>query len=181
MKKNSEEKIKRAYVWDLYSNGETKEEAEEIASQNINRFKKAEGDEIREAEGHSDSVPIEQLAEYISRKYLTSLKVFVAEAKSKRTLYDLETWWQKHQERARMNLTEKEFNELAIKVMPCLFNKKKEGGDAVTPELEPEEITLQLEFKLFCTSEQAKKIGEEVYALIGKNPMVQGGITLRKL
>jgi hypothetical protein len=46
---------------------------------------------------------------------------------------------------------------------------------------EPEPIKLQLEFALFCTKGQAKKIGQDVYALIGENPMLQGYITLRKL
>lgn len=135
---NHEDTIMRAYVWLLHSNGETKEEAEKIALKEINNFKQAEACSLQGEIGViGGTVHIDQLAEYVAQKYLTSLDGLVAEATSKKTLHGLEAWWQKHQKRCSMNLSEEEFNELAIKVMPRLFTKKKEGGDAVTPESEP--------------------------------------------
>jgi hypothetical protein len=45
----------------------------------------------------------------------------------------------------------------------------------------PEEFNLQFEFKLLCTKQQVKKFADDVYALIGNNPMLQGKITLRRI
>lgn len=128
---NHEETIMKAFVWSLYSNGEPLEEAKQIATKNVNRFKKTEGDEIREKEGHNDPIGIYVLAKHVAEKYLTSLDGFVKEAESKKTLRDLDKWWQKHQLRASMNLSEHNFNELAIKIMPSLRSKLEGEGDAV--------------------------------------------------
>lgn len=129
MKQNYEEIIMMSYVWSLYSSGETKEEAEKIAGQNINRFKKAEGDEIRADEGHNNPIPVEQLAEYVAGKYLTSLDSFIKEAESKETLLELEDWWQKHQNRVSMNLSKDDFSEFAMKTMFSLRSKFDGGSE----------------------------------------------------
>lgn len=130
MKQNHKETIMRAFVWSLYSNGETKEEAERLAAKNINLFEKAEGDEIRQAEGHNKPIGTYLLAKHVAEKYLTSLDGFIKEAESKETMLELEDWWQKHQFRASMNLSVADFNEFAMNIMFSLRSKfERENED----------------------------------------------------
>lgn len=138
---NHEETIMRAYVWSLHANGEAVEEAKQIAKQSINLFKRAEGDEIRAMEGHTDPVPIYTIAKYVAEKYLTSLNDFIKEAESKRTLHDLDMWWKQHQGRVKLNLSEHDFNEFAIKIMPSLRSKfEGEEGAACAILTEDEQV-----------------------------------------
>lgn len=144
---NHEDTIMRAYVWSLHSNGKTIADAREIARKNINMFNRAEILEIQETEGHSNPISFEKLAEYTANKYLTSFGNFIKEAQSKEDLHDLEAWWQKHQVRISMNISEADFNEFAIETMPALrskFEDKEQDNSAATvmpDEVQAEECT----------------------------------------
>lgn len=117
---NHEDTILRAYICSLVSSGMATEEAKELASKHVNQFKRAEIVAFKEEGGIDGSVLVEKLAEYVAGKYLSPLSSFIEEAKSKKTLHELDVWWQKHQHRAHLNLSEAEFNDLAMKSMPEL-------------------------------------------------------------
>lgn len=131
-----EKTILRAYICSLMSSGIKKSEAEHLAKNNLGLFKEAEAAKIQTTDGYNYPVPNDMLAKYVSEKYLTPLSSFIEDAKSKRTLQDLDVWWQKHQNRASMNLSEGDFNELAIHIIPSL-----RAGFVEEPTLPTEETS----------------------------------------